>query len=345
LLRDFSWGHNFQTIAKQGKKCFTFLMLEETGVLALLELPRVGPKSVMRLIEAGISVNDCSSFVSCVTKELPSIIKFVPPSVSEIENIWQAAEQIVFHAKEQGILCLSICNPLYPKRLLNIPDPAPILFIMGNRASLDAPCAAVIGTRTPSSYGARCAERIAKRLAEGGVTVISGLAEGCDTEGHRGALHGRGKTAAILAHGFGQIYPASNRGLADEILAHDGCWVSEYAPGVPASRSSFVQRDRLQSGLSDAVIVIETDEKGGTMHTVEFAVKQKRELFAVNHPLERQEHPKTRGNQMLLKQGKAMPLSTADDIEKLIRSFASQGSFKTAVFISHSSEEFPFVKT
>jgi len=317
-------------------------MLDETGVLALLDLPRIGPKTVMRLVESKVSFDDRLSFVSFVTKELPSLIKYSPPEICEIEDAWQAAEKIVFQAQERGILCLSICNPRYPNRLRNIPDPAPVLFIMGNRESLDAPCVAVIGTRTPSSYGARCAERIAKRLAQGGITVVSGLAEGCDTEGHKGALHGRGRTVAVLAHGFGQIYPASNRSLANEILENGGCWVSEYAPGVPASRSSFVQRDRLQSGLSDIVIVIETDEKGGTMHTVEFAVKQKRGLFAVNHPLEKQEHPKTRGNQLLLRQGKASPLSTAGDIEALIRSFVSQGSYETSVFISHSSGELPF---
>jgi len=297
----------------------------------------------MRLVEAGVSIKDCSSFVSCVTKEISSIIKYSAPPLREIEDLWQNAAEIVTRARESGILCVSICNPLYPARLRNIPDQAPIIFIIGNRASLDAPCAAVIGTRSPSLYGARCAERIAKRLAERGVTVISGLAEGCDTEGHKGALHGQGKTVAVLAHGFGQkIYPSVNRGLADEILKHGGCWISEYAPEVPASRSSFVQRDRLQSGLSDVVIVIETDEIGGTMHTVEFAIKQKRRIFAVNHPIERQKHPKTRGNQLLLKQGKATPLSTSEDIEALIRSLTVQESFKTPAFNNRHPEELPF---
>jgi len=314
-------------------------MLDEAGVLALLDLPRIGPKTVMRLVESGASVHDYSSFVSCVTKDLPEMVKFTPPSEAEIENAWKSALEIVSKAEADGVLCLSICNPRYPSRLRNIPDPAPILFLMGNWESLNAPCAAVIGTRSPSSYGARCAERIAKRLAERGVTVVSGLAEGCDTEGHKGALHGHGKTIAVLAHGFGKIYPASNKNLAAEILEHGGCWISEYAPGVPASRSSFVQRDRLQSGLSDVVIVIETDEKGGTMHTVEFAIKQKRGLFAVNHPESKQSHPKTRGNQLLLREGKASPLSNADDIEVLIHSFFSEGSFKVSTKISENAEQ------
>ncbi len=316
--------------------------MDEAGVLALLDLPRVGPKTIMRLVEAEVSVHDHASFISCVTKDLPAIIKFTPPPEDEIENAWFAALETISKAQAMGVLCLSICNPRYPARLRNIPDPAPILFLMGNWESLNAPCAAVVGTRSPSSYGARCAERIAKRLAERGVTVVSGLAEGCDTEGHRGALHGQGKTVAVLAHGFGKIYPASNKNLAAEILEHGGCWISEYPPGVPASRSSFVQRDRIQSGLSDIVIVIETDEKGGTMHTVEFAIKQKRGLFALNHPENKQSHPKTRGNQLLLREGKASPLSNADDIELLFHSYFSQGSFRVSTTINRSPEQLDF---
>ena len=158
---------------------------------------------------------------------------------------------------------------------------------------------------------------MSQRLAESDICVVSGLAEGCDTAAHRGCLRGHGTTVAVMAHGLHTVYPASNRDLAEEIVANDGCLVSEYPPDTRAQRSYFVERDRLQSALSRAVLVIETDVEGGTMHTVKACLAQKRILACLAHPPQF-DNEKSRGNAMLIRRGDAIPIREGVDLERLI---------------------------
>jgi DNA processing protein len=151
-------------------------------------------------------------------------------------------------------------------------------------------------------------------MAERGWCVVSGLAEGCDTEGHEGCLAAGGKTIAALAHGFGRIYPAKNKQLAERILESGGALITEYPPGTPPTRSSFIERDRLQSGLSLGIVVVETDIKGGTMHTVRHARDQGRGIAAISHPPEFVKEAKAQGNQQLIKDLIARPLANRDDL-------------------------------
>jgi DNA processing protein len=132
-------------------------------------------------------------------------------------------------------------------------------------------------------------------------------------------LDGNGPTVAVLAHGFGRIYPASNQDLADRILARDGCLVTEYVPGTLAKPSQFVARDRIQSGLSEATIVIETAVKGGTMHTAKFTTAQGRRLAALVPPAALSNIDAFQGNYRLLADGTAIPIHQPDDLAALIR--------------------------
>ena len=137
---------------------------------------------------------------------------------------------------------------------------------------------AVIGTRKVSAHGRETAYKIGQMAAQMHLIVINGLALGCDTASLEGAVSTNGKCAVILPCGLDQIYPKSNQTLAEKILKNGGCILSEYEQGVSPQKNYFIERDRIQSGLSDGVIIVESDATGGTMHTADYAIKQYRRL-------------------------------------------------------------------
>ncbi|MBN8626026.1 MAG: DNA-processing protein DprA [Planctomycetes bacterium] len=291
-------------------------MEHERFILTLLQLPKVGRKSAWKIVKSqqdiARSVNELFDVVSA-TPGAPKV------SYPEVERAWEDAEATLTDAKKKNIDVLAATRPDFPAWLKEIPDPPIILFIKGNRECISTPMGvAVIGTREPTDYGRKVAHRFGQRGAEAGYVVISGLAAGCDSEAHAGCLDAGGKTVAVLAHGLDRIYPKSSEALAHEIIEKNGCWISEYAPGVRAQRSHFVERDRLQSGLASGVIVVETDVDGGTMHTVRFAEDQGRPLAALSHPPDLIAFDKTRGNLMLIQAKRAKPLKEADDFKDFV---------------------------
>lgn len=168
----------------------------------------------------------------------------------------------------------------YPRMLREIPDPPGVLFTRGELLSGDAVAVGIVGTRRATHYGKQQAERLAGALARAGVTVVSGLARGIDTAAHRGALAAGGRTIAVLASGVLNIYPPENEGLAEEI-AQQGCVLSEAAPTMPPMSGMFPQRNRIISGMSLGVIVVEAAERSGALITARHAYEQNREVFAV----------------------------------------------------------------
>jgi len=188
---------------------------------------------------------------------------------------------------------LSIFDQEYPAALRSIPDRPPILFFKGKLPSNRS--VACIGTREPSEFGEIVTDSLVAALVATNWTIVSGLAIGIDTLSHQAALRCKGRTVAVLAGGLDSIYPKQNTRLAEEILANDGSLISEQAFGIPPSPRNLVQRDRLQSGLSVATFVMQTDIKGGSMHTVRFTIQQNRMLFVPvpqgRHALE----PKSQG--------------------------------------------------
>ena len=215
--------------------------------------------------------------------------------------------------REMGVQAISFHDETYPARLRATPDPPAVLFVRGSAQGLQAAKAlAVVGTREPTSFGQEVAQRSGRAAAEAGYVIVSGLALGCDTHAHEGCLEAQGIGVAVLAHGLDKVYPATNRGLADRLLEHGGCLTSEYPVGASPVRSAFAERDRIQSGLSNGVLVIETDVRGGTMHTVRFARDQGRTLACIDHPERYRWEDKTRGNRKLIDEGCASPIANGD---------------------------------
>lgn len=240
------------------------------------------------------------------------------PSIDDFERGCSEAMRVIEEAEGQGVKILSSDDSRFPSQLRTIPDPPVVLYVKGELNALAHPALAVVGTREPTSFGAAAAERLGANLGAKGFVVVSGLALGCDTAAHEGCLQARGITVAVLAHGVDYVYPAKNRKLASTILESGGALVSEYAPGTKPRPSYFVERDRLQSALSLAVIIVETDVEGGTMHTAGFAVKQQRRLACLVHPPKFAAAEKARGNEKLIRESGAFPLEKKEDLEVFV---------------------------
>ena len=191
---------------------------------------------------------------------------------STYERAWEESGFRLQRTCDAGIQVIPFFGSEYPKRLRQIDDPPVVLFVKGEIQALHASeSIAIVGTREPTPLGECAAERAGKLAAEAGVAVVSGLALGCDTKAHQGCVDANGIGVAVLANGLDRVYPAGNRDLANQILDCGGCLVSESPVGTKLTRWAFAYRDRIQSGLSDRVLVIETDVKGGTMHTVKYS--------------------------------------------------------------------------
>ncbi len=289
-------------------------------ILTFLQLPGIGRKTVYRyMLPSPTDRYDESSIDQLLTIARTKSTRVKEFNRGEIIAAMSAADHIYEDCEQLDVEVIAVTDPNFPARLLQIDDPPVILFYRGNIESLNEQhTIAIIGTREPTEYGYRIAVRLGEMMAEAGIVTVSGLALGCDTGGHTGTINKNGTTVALLANGLDTIYPKENQLLASELLDLGGCLISEYAPHAEIQRGFFVDRDRLQAGLSDAVFVVETDIKGGTMHTVGFAQKYKKTVYCFNHPASLLNEPKTRGNQDLISKGNAQPIYTKEHIQKLI---------------------------
>lgn len=236
------------------------------------------------------------------------------------DALWREAQATVRRHLDAGYAIVTVTGPGYPTRLRAIPDPPLVLFVRGQLDCVGAPdSVAIVGTRTPTERGRAVARRLAEFFASRGYVIVSGLAKGIDTEAHRGALGVSGRTIAVLGTPIDKAYPAENRELAVRIAATNGALVSELGMGEISSRRSFVLRDRIQSGLSLAVIPVETDVDGGTMHTAKFAQTHGRLIVTPRPPADAGGVPAYRGIVHMLEQGTATAFDAEDFDDVYVR--------------------------
>ncbi len=205
-------------------------------------------------------------------------------------------------------------NEPYLQMISTIARKPKALYVIGKLPTTRRPTVAIVGTRKPTAYGREVAHRLAFDLAQKGIVVISGLALGTDAIAHRGALEAGGTTLAVLANGLDSIHPKTNRDLAINILAQGGALISEYEPEVEARDFRFLERNRIVSGLSDAIIIVEAAQRSGTLSTAARALEQGREVFVVPGNIT---SPLSAGCNALLKQG-ATPITCAEDVLEVI---------------------------
>jgi DNA processing protein len=247
--------------------------------LALALAPGLGPK---RILDAVRPLKTASRIFALTLTELEGL-RFPAHSAQFIFDgkARQVAEEEWARVEAQGATILSFGCPEYPERLKEIYDPPPVLWVRGAISLLSRPAIAVVGTRHPSPYGSGVAEMLARDLAARRLLIVSGMARGIDSCAHRGSLAARMPTVAVWGTGMDVVYPKENKGLADEILATGGTIVSEVPMGTFPAPQNFPRRNRILSGLSVAVLVVEAAENSGTRVTARCAAEQNRDLYAV----------------------------------------------------------------
>ena len=218
-----------------------------------------------------------------------------------------------------GARLISREDASYPAALAQIPAPPPLLYVRGQISGVDDWSVAVVGTRSPTTYGREVTRRIVGELAAAGVTVVSGLAIGVDTIAHVAALETGGRTIAVLGSGLDQVYPERNRALAEQIVMN-GALVSEFPLGTKPTPQLFPVRNRIISGLSLGTLVVEAGEKSGALITVRFALEQGRDVFAVPGPIF---SPKSAGPNQLIRDGAGLVARGQDILEALNLSAAA----------------------
>jgi DNA processing protein len=318
-------------------------MTKNEFLVALKSIKGVGNK---------ISLDICDEFFNdnINQSELLSYMLFKYPKLNinekVIEDAFLKAKNVLLKNTDNDIRLVSYYDDLYPRKLKILKNPPAILYYRGNIDLLNArPTLAIIGTREPTVYGMEIARMYSKYFSEQGFNIVSGLAEGIDGISQQSVVDSKGYTAAFLAQGLGTpIYPNKNKMLADKIIENGGALITEYSIDEKPNRFYFVERDRLQSGSSDAVLVIETDVTGGTMHAVNSMIELKRKLGVLDHPQKFiVNNPKSNGNQMLIKNGSAAPLFLPGSLEaftkEVVEFFMSNEEAPTTVVNNKSITE------
>jgi DNA processing protein len=222
-------------------------------------------------------------------------------------------DRVLQSVAEKEIRIFTINDPDYPRRLKEINQPPPVLYVKGSINVEDEWAVAVVGTRRVTPYGRQVANEIALFLAQNGITIVSGLARGVDAIAHQAALKAGGRTIAVLGSGVDVVYPPEHSRMAAEIIKQ-GALVSDYAPGTKPDGINFPPRNRIISGLSLATIVVEAGETSGALITAEFAVEQGKEVFAVPGSILT---PQSEGTNRLIEQG-ARPLLKMSEILEVL---------------------------
>jgi DNA processing protein len=247
--------------------------------LALALSPGLGPK---RILDARRQLRAPSQLFELSLTDLEGL-RFPAGTVHFIFDgkARRAAEEEWARVTALGATVLSYDCPAYPERLKEIYDPPPVLWVRGDASLLGRPSIAIVGTRHPSPYGTGVSEMLARDLAVRRLLIVSGMARGIDTCAHKGALAARMPTVAVWGTGIDVVYPKENKKLAEDILAAGGAIVSEVPSGTFPAPQNFPRRNRILSGLSVAVLVVEAAENSGTRVTARCAAEQNRDLFAV----------------------------------------------------------------
>ena len=218
---------------------------------------------------------------------------------------------------------IPITSEDYPSQLKQIPMPPPLLYVRGNPHCLHLPQLAIVGSRRMTKGAEKIARSWAKSLAASGFTITSGMAIGIDSCAHRGALDAcKGLSIAVIATGIDRIYPSQNSSLAEQIIEKGGALVTEFIPGTPPLPAHFPQRNRIISGLSLGVLVVEAALNSGTLITARYALEQNREVFAIPGSIN---SPQSKGCHQLIKQGACLVETTAELVEEIAGPLASYG--------------------
>lgn len=247
--------------------------------------------------------------------QLLSVKGFDEKIANEILNskYKQGLEQYVDYMSKHNIELINIMDKQYPAALKRIYDAPSIIYVKGNKEILNSFCIAIVGSRLCSKYGEKVVKNISSELAKYGIVIVSGLAKGIDSSSHIGCIQSHGKTIAVLGNSLDIIYPPENKYLADKILTTGGAIISEYVIGSKINKMNFPARNRIISGISKGVVVAEARQRSGALITVDFALEQGREVFAIPGNID---NYNSKGTNKLIQDGAKLVTSAKDILEE-----------------------------
>jgi DNA processing protein len=285
---------------------------EKLAWLALSTAPNLGPVRILQLLKQFGTPEKILAASKSVLQNLAGINSGIASAIKDKVDYKKAEEQLAILQKSPYSLVTLNC-PEYPESLKNIYDPPPFLFYEGSLECLQNPRIAIVGPRASSSYGRMMAEKLARQLVEAGFTIISGFARGIDTIAHRTAIEARGLTAAVFGCGIDTIYPPENKSIYRNLILN-GCAISEFFLREKPEAMYFPRRNRIISGLSLGVLIIEAADKSGALLTAQHALDQGREVFAVPGNITSRT---SKGTNRIIKEGAKLVTSVEDILEEL----------------------------
>lgn len=281
----------------------------ERAALALTRVPGVGPVTFRVLVDALGSAEAVWRASAAILRSVDGCPRHVADAVRTFDGWVQVDAELARLNSLNGRL-FSVSSPDYPVHLRRIHDPPPVLYVLGDLPTDERRVIAVVGSRRATPYGMATATRLSAELAAAGFVVASGLARGIDAAAHQGALQGNGRTVAVLGCGVDVAYPPEMRGLKDQVRGRHGAVVSEFSLGAPPDPHHFPTRNRIISGMSLGVLVIEATAESGSLITAKLALEQGREVFAVPGNVG---SPTSTGTNRLIKAGATL-VETVDDL-------------------------------
>ncbi len=288
-------------------------MTEREAWIAFNRVQGLGPATARQIIEA------LGSLLAVFEAPVEALMQIPGIGSERAQLLTRELKEVsvdgeLERASKTGVKILTGVDEQYPRLLQEIPDPPLVLYVAGDLSVLDTPGIAIVGTRHPTMYGRETSNRFAYQLAVAGYTITSGLAEGVDTEAHTGALKAKGKTIAVLGGALDCLYPKSNTALAREIVTNGGAVISEYPFGRQPDRQTFPMRNRIVSGLSRGVLVVEAPVNSGTLITARQGMEQNRSVMVIPGRIDSKA---SQGCHTLLKQGACLVTSPEEVIEEV----------------------------
>ncbi len=281
--------------------------------IALNMLPTMGPVRLRKLLEVFETPERILSAKRSALRAIDGIGNEVAEQIANWESTVDLSAELE-RIREFGAEVITAESPTYPRQLREIHAPPIVLYVWGELTERDQHAIGVIGSRRTSHYGAECAKKLSYQLAYAGLTVISGLARGIDTAAHQGALAAKGRTIAVIGSGLTKLYPPENAALAEKIRSGNGAVVSEFSMTVEPDRQTFPMRNRIISGWSHGILVVEAGLNSGALITASQAIEQGRSVYAVPGHINA---PTAHGSNRLIQQGAKLVMDASDILDDL----------------------------
>ncbi len=288
-------------------------MTPTEACIALNMLPTMGPVRLRKLLEVFETPDRVLSARRDALRSVGGIGREVVDQIVNWESLVDLPAELA-RVREFGASVITAESPLYPRQLREIHAPPIVLYVWGELTERDQHALAVIGSRRTTHYGLEAAKKLSYQLAYAGLTIISGLARGIDTAAHQGALAAKGRTVAVLGSGLSKLYPPENAVLAEKIQSGNGAVVSEFSMEIEPDRQTFPMRNRIISGWSNGVLVVEAGLNSGALISVTQALEQGRSIYAVPGHINA---PSAQGSNRLIQQGAKLVMDASDILDDL----------------------------